>query len=490
MGELRPTVQQIPLAEVCRVLRVPPKQGTVSGLTIDSRQVQAGDLYAALPGERTHGANFVSQAIEKGAVAVVTDLEGAHIIGPTSVPVLTVPYPREALGALARCIYAGPRPQLIGVTGTNGKTTTTHCVEATMRAAGVPTAVIGTLGVRFDVLHDYSGRTTPEAPALHAALQAVAEAGAYMAAMEVSSHALALHRVDGLRFDVAVFTGLSQDHLDFHPTMDDYFTAKARLFDPQMSRLAVINIDDEWGQRLAESVVIPTVTYAVTRPADWTARDVKVGPDGLTRFVAVGPENETSVTLAMPGGFNIANALASMAAAHLLEVDLAAAAPGLADVRVPGRFERVPNDRTIAAFVDYAHTPDAVTRVLGVARNVTSGKLIAVLGCGGDRDPHKRPLMGAAAAAIADVVIVTDDNPRSEDPALIRASMMAGIPRSVVAEEIGDRAQAIRRAVALAQPGDCVMVLGKGHEVGQEIAGVMHPFDDRDELAAALVGRP
>ena len=399
------------------MLRVPAKPGTVSGLTIDSRQVQAGDLYAALPGEHTHGANFAVQAIANGARAIVTDLEGAHIIGTTTVPVITVPYPREALGALARCIYAGPRPRLVGVTGTNGKTTTTHCIEATTRAAGVPTAVIGTLGVRFDALHDYSGRTTPEAPALHAALQTVAESGAAIAAMEVSSHALALHRVDGLRFDVAVFTGLSQDHLDFHPTMEDYFAAKARLFDPQVSRLAVINIDDEWGQRLAASVVIPTVTYAVTRPADWTARDVEVGADGLTRFVAVGPEGDTSVALAMPGGFNVANALASLAAARLLDIDVETAAQGLAGVRVPGRLERVPNERTIAAYVDYAHTPDAVTRVLGVGRNVTSGRLITVLGCGGDRDPHKRPLMGAAAAAIADVVIVTDDNPRSEDPA-------------------------------------------------------------------------
>lgn len=486
MGELRPTVRAIPLADVCRALHVPSKPGDVSGLTLDSRQVQAGDLYAALPGEHAHGAQFARQAIAAGAVAIVTDLPGAQLVGAVDVPIITVPHPREALGVLAQRIYNGPRPRLIGVTGTNGKTTTTHCIEAALRAVGTPTAVIGTLGVRFESLHHYSGRTTPEAPALHAALQAVAEAGASMASMEVSSHALALHRVDGLRFDVGVFTGLSQDHLDFHITMEDYFQAKARLFDPQVSARAVVNIDDDWGRRLVGMTAIETLTYALNVDADWTARDITARTDGMTEFTAVGPHGEVPVLLSMPGGFNVANALAALATCATTGFDVDAAARGLANVRVPGRFESVPNARGIAAFVDYAHTPDAVARVLDVARQAVPGRVIAVLGCGGDRDPLKRPLMGAAAVSHADLVIVTDDNPRSEDPAGIRAAVLRGTNSSATVEEIGDRAAAISRAVELAKAGDCIMVLGKGHETGQEIAGVVHPFDDRAVLAHAV----
>lgn len=469
---------------MCRLLRIPGKHGIVTGLSLDSRSVQAGDLYAALPGEHTHGARFAPQSIAAGAAAILTDPTGAQMLGNSDVPVLVVPFPREVLGSLATLVYPGPRPRLIGITGTNGKTTTTYCVEAAARAAGVPTAVLGTLGVRFGTIASNPGRTTPEAPVLHAALQRVAEAGAKAAAMEVSSHALALHRVDGLRFDVAAFLGLSQDHLDFHHSMEDYFEAKARLFNPGRSDRAIINIDDEWGARLARETVLEHETYAVTRDADWTATDVAVG--AVTRFVLRGPGLECPVALAMPGGFNIANAIAALASAHALGLDPAVAAEGLSNVHVPGRFESIANDRGIAAYADYAHTPDAVGRVLDVARGVTAGRLIAVIGCGGDRDPLKRPLMAAAAVDRADVVIVTDDNPRSEDPAAIRAAMLRGVPAGAHVEEIGDRAAAIARAVHMAKPGDCIMVLGKGHETGQEIAGVLHPFDDRDVLRRAL----
>ena len=251
--ELRPIKTSTPLANVCKVLHLPPKQGTVTGFTLDSRAVRSGDLYAALPGEHTHGANFAAQAIAAGAAAIVTDMAGAQIIGDVAVPVLVVPVPREALGAVANCVYSGPRPRLVGVTGTNGKTTTTHGIAAVADAVAVPTAILGTLGVRFRDVATASGRTTPEAPELHAALQAVAESGAEVAAMEVSSHALALHRVDGLRFEVAVFLGLSQDHLDFHHTMREYFEAKARLFDARVSRRAVIK--DRKSTRLNSSHV-------------------------------------------------------------------------------------------------------------------------------------------------------------------------------------------------------------------------------------------
>lgn len=486
MAELRPAHRSVELAAVCRALHVPSKPGSVTGLTLDSRAVVPGDLYAALPGAHTHGATFAAQAVAAGAQAIVTDFEGAAIIGDVDVPVLTVPLPREVLGALAAVVYNGARPRLVGVTGTNGKTTTTHCIAAVADAAGAPTAVIGTLGVRFRELNAYSGRTTPEAPAVHATLQCVAEAGADVAAMEVSSHALELHRVDGLRFDVAVFLGLTQDHLDFHGSMEAYFAAKSRLFEPGRSARAVINVDDDWGRRLAAGTHIETVTYGVSGAADWTARDIVVGTDGRTQFTAVGPGRTLAVSMSMPGGFNVANALAALAVGDGLGLELERGVHGLADVHVPGRFEYIANDRGIAAYADYAHTPDAVERVLAVARGATRGRLIAVLGCGGDRDPLKRPLMGAAAAAAADLVIITDDNPRSEDPASIRAAMLAGIADRMHVEEIGDRASAISRAVKLAHPGDCIMVLGKGHETGQEVAGVMHPFDDRDVLREAM----
>ncbi len=484
MTELRPHPSSVSLAAVCRSLGVPPVDGLVSGVSLDTQLVQAGDLFAALPGARTHGARFADAAVRAGAVAVLTDAAGAALLTDIAVPVLVVDDPRAQLGEVARAVYPGPRPRLIGVTGTNGKTTTTHCIAAAAAAAGIPTAIVGTLGVRFGALSSYSGRTTPEATSLHASLAACAEAGAAAAAMEVSSHALALHRVDGLGFEVAAFLNLTQDHLDFHGTMEAYFEAKAALFAPERAGHAVVCIDDGWGRALAERTSLPVTT--VGRDAQWDAEDVRILDGGGTRFIARGPHGRTEVTMPLPGGFNVTNALVALACVDALGAGLDEAARGIASVSVPGRFERVPNERGIAAFVDYAHTPDAVERVLQVARASTRGRLIAVLGCGGDRDAAKRPHMARAAAAIADAVIVTDDNPRSENPAAIRRAMLEGVPGAVHVRELGDRAEAIAEAVALAGAGDCVMVLGKGHETGQEIAGVVHPFDDRDALRQAL----
>lgn len=486
MTELRPVRQTVALAEICRHLRIPAVEGEVTGLTLDTRLVQPGDLYAALPGANTHGAHFAAAALTAGAAAILTDADGAAIIGDVGVPVLVDPDPRAQLGLLATIVYPGRRPSLIGITGTNGKTTTAHCVAAVAEAAGVQTAILGTLGIHFRELNDCSGRTTPEAPSLHAALAAIAEAGAGLAAMEVSSHALALHRVDGLVFDVAVFLGLTQDHLDFHPTMEDYFAVKSRLFTERHSRRAVINVDDAWGVQMVGTCAVPCTTYGLAESADWHPRDIVVDDSGRTHFTAVGPGVELPVNLSMPGGFNVMNALAALASVSAIGLDVHAAVAGLEHVYVPGRFERVNNLRGLGAYVDYAHTPDAVTRVLDVAREATRGRLITVLGCGGDRDAAKRPLMGAAAAQESDIVIVTDDNPRSEDPAAIRRAVLDGAGTSAGVHEIGDRAAAITFAVEMAVPGDCIMVLGKGHETGQEIGGVLHPFDDRVELRRAL----
>lgn len=488
MPELRPEPVRVPLADVCRTLGVPEQSGVVSGLALDTSCVMAGDLFAALPGARTHGARYAQQAVALGATAILTDAAGAALLDRVTVPVLVVAEPRAQLGALALRIYAAARPRLVGVTGTNGKTTTTYCIAAAAEAAGLPTAVVGTLGVHFRELHHYSGRTTPEAPTLHAALAAMAEAGAEWGAMEVSSHALSLHRVDGLSFAVSAFLGLSQDHLDFHGSMEQYFLAKSRLFEADRSQRAVVNVDDDWGRRLVQGISIPFATYGLSPHADWTARDVTIDGQGSTHFTAVGPQGGVPVIMPLPGSFNVANALAALSAVDAMNGDIMVAARGLRDVRVPGRFERIENLRGIAAYVDYAHTPDAVTRVLEVARAATSGRLIAVLGCGGDRDQAKRPLMGRAAAALADLTIITDDNPRSEDPAEIRRQVRAELTGDPWVWEIGDRATAIGAAVAEARAGDCVMLLGKGHEAGQEIAGVVYPFDDRVELSRRLGG--
>lgn len=484
MTELRPHPAPVPLAAVCRVLGIPAVAGSVTGVSLDTALVRPGDLFAALPGARTHGARFAEQAIRAGATALLTDPSGAALLTQVPVPVLVVDDPRARLGDVALAVYPGARPRLVGVTGTNGKTTTTHCIAAAAGAAGVPTAVIGTLGVHFGAMSSYSGRTTPEATSLHATLAALAEAGADAAAMEVSSHALSLHRVDGLGFEVAAFLNLTQDHLDFHGTMEDYFAAKAALFDSARAQRAVVCIDDPWGRRILETSTIPAVT--VGEGGDWRAERVRSLDDGGSRFTAHGPHGSVEVTMPLPGGFNVTNALVALACAEVLGCSLDDAARGISTVSVPGRFERIENVRGVAAFVDYAHTPDAVDRVLRVARQATRGRLIAVLGCGGDRDAAKRPHMAAAAAALADAVIITDDNPRSEDPAAIRRAMRDGVPGAPHVQEIGDRAEAIAQAVSMARAGDCVMVLGKGHETGQEVAGVVHPFDDRDALRRAL----
>lgn len=474
----------------------------VTGVTLDSRAVRPGDLYAALPGFRTHGARFAGQAVAAGAAAILTDPAGVGLLDDPGVPVLVVDDPRGVLGELAAWLYGRPGDALAmtGITGTNGKTTTSYLLDAALRADGRLTGVIGTVATQIgdDVLP--AERTTPEAPDVHALLAVMRQRGASAVTLEVSSHALTLGRVDGLRFGLAVFTNLSQDHLDFHGDMEAYFEAKATLFAPVRAAAALVCVDDPWGQRMAErarAAGLPTTTLALDAAADWTASDVTPGERGSQEFAVHGPDGLVlSAGVGLPGRFNVANALLALAAAvhHGVPAEIAAAGiracPG-----VPGRMERVAADPERLALVDYAHTPDAVERALAAARAVTARRLLCVLGCGGDRDRDKRPLMGQIAAASADVLIVTDDNPRSESPATIRADMMAGVqhvPAASRAEvrEIGDRQEAIRTAVVLAGPGDTVLVLGKGHEQGQEVAGVVTPFDDRVALRAALATQP
>lgn len=473
----------------------PTTSAEVTGITHDSRAVRPGDLYAALPGARLHGADFVTQAAGLGAVAVLTDPTGADRAAATGLPVLVVEDPRGRMGELAATIYGHPGRDLlqIGITGTSGKTTTAYLVEGGLKTVR-STGLIGTVETRIGDERIKSERTTPEATDLQALFAVMLERGVDAVAMEVSSHALVLGRVDACVFDIAVFTNLSPEHMEFHSGMEDYFQAKAQLFTPLRSRQGVVNLDDEYGRRLAAEATVPVTTYSAEGhpDADWRAEDVEVGPMDST-FTAVGPKGEL-ITARSPlaGSFNVANTLAAIAALATAGLDPQLAADGIAAVPgVPGRLERVDAGQPYLAVVDYAHKTDAVESVLRALRKVTEGKVHVVLGCGGDRDTTKREPMGAAVARLADTAVLTSDNPRSEDPLAILATMLQGAA-SVPAHERGevqvfeDRAAAIAAAVARAQPGDTVLVAGKGHEQGQDIAGVVRPFDDRQVLREAI----
>lgn len=490
---LRPT----PLGELAARLGVePPGTAEVTGITHDSRAVRPGDVYAALPGARFHGADFAAQAAGLGAAAVLTDPAGAERAAATGLPVLVIEDPRARMGELAAEIYGRPGEDLlrIGITGTSGKTTTAYLVEGGLRAAGRATGLIGTVETRIGDERIKSERTTPEATDLQALLAVMRERGADAVTMEVSSHALVLGRVDGCVFDVAVFNNLSPEHMEFHSGMEDYFQAKAQLFTPRRSRRGVVNLDDAYGRRLAAEASVPVVTFSAEGhpDADWRAEDVEVGPLGST-FTVVGPEDERIAARApLPGPFNVANALAAVVTLAVAGLDPQTAADGVAAVPgVPGRLERVDAGQDYLAVVDYAHKTDAVESVLRSLRKVTRGRLHVVLGCGGDRDTTKRGPMGAAAARLADTAVLTSDNPRSEDPLGILAAMLAGAAEVPVHERgdvlvDADRAAAVAAAVARAEPGDTVLVAGKGHEQGQDIHGVVRPFDDRVVLRAAI----
>ena len=479
----------------------------VAGVTHDSRAVVPGDLYAALPGFTTHGAEFVAAAAAAGAVALLTDPTGAERCAATGLPVLVVDDPRGVLGQVAADIYGNPSHDLVvvGITGTNGKTTTSYLVDAGFRSAGHTTGLIGTVGTRIGDETVATTRTTPEATDVHALLAVMRERGVTAVTMEVSSHALVLGRVDGVRFAVAGFTNLTEDHLDFHDGMEDYFAAKASLFTAARSAAAVVCVEGEYGVRMAGCAAaegIPVTTYSTEGPATWMVEGVVPVPGGSV-MRALGPDGaDVPLEVRLPGEFNVSNALGALGLLVAAGVDPLTAADGIAACEgVPGRMERVADpdrSRGLFAYVDYAHTPDAVERALEAAREVAAARsgrrarVLVVLGAGGDRDPHKRFDMGRAAAEGADVVIVTDDNPRSEDPAAIRAEVLRGA-RSVAGEppgEVPDRLSAIGLAVARAGRGDVVLVLGKGHEQGQEVAGTVTPFDDRTALAEALEHDP
>lgn len=461
------------LAELLGTVHVGDGSVLIADVTHDSREAGPGTMFAAVRGFTRDGHEFVGDAVASGAVAVC--VEDADAAG--GAPALVVPSVRDVLGALAAAVHGRPseRLRVVGVTGTNGKTTVTHMVEAIASASGIQQAIIGTVGARINGKPYSVARTTPEATDFQRLLADMAARGVDVAAVEVSSHALALGRVAATSFAVGAFTNLSQDHLDFHADMEDYYRAKARLFD--QAEVAVVWVDDPAGARLADEVRIPVIRVGIESAADVRGIPVALTMTGST-FDASGPGGGARIHLSLPGRFNMANALVATGCATALGIDWDTIADGIGRIgAIPGRFEVVETRRACTVVVDYAHTPEGVRSVVDAVREIAAGgRVIAVVGAGGDRDRDKRPAMGAAAAA-ADVAVITTDNPRSEAPAEIVAAVAAGAGPDAVVEV--DRRVAIRRALDLAGAGDVVLILGKGHERTQEIAGVFHPFDDR-----------
>ncbi|HEX9079887.1 MAG TPA: UDP-N-acetylmuramoyl-L-alanyl-D-glutamate--2,6-diaminopimelate ligase [Desulfuromonadaceae bacterium] len=479
----------------------------ITALACDSRMVRPGTLFFALTGAVTDGHRFIGQALAAGAVAVV--LEDAAC-APSHVPWVRVDDGRLAMARMAAAFYGDPtaRLPLIGITGTNGKTTTTYLIEAILAAAGIPAAVLGTISYRFGATTMGASHTTPESIELQAAFRDLATAGAKAFVMEVSSHALEQRRVDGCHFDVGIFSNLTRDHLDYHGTMEQYLESKQRLFSELLAptegkprRRAAINMDDPYGPRVAERSACPVITYGIDTG---DVRTIEVGSSvaGI-RGTLVTPKGDIPFSSHLLGRFNLSNILAAAAAGIALDLDLAAIKAGIeGHATVPGRLERVENRRGVTCLVDYAHTGDALENVLTTLKEIAGARIITVFGCGGDRDPGKRPIMGRIAAELSDLAIVTSDNPRTEDPALILEQIRAGILPLGVREYTGDelsggfaaqgfvmlenRRAAIRLAASLARPGDIVLLAGKGHEDYQIIGKTKHHFDDREEAAAAF----
>ena len=460
----------------------------VTGITLSSNSVQAGDLFVALPGEKTHGAEYAAEAISRGAAAVLTDAAGAAKI--SGVPVIVSSNPRRAAGVISAWFYSEPMRDLysVGVTGTNGKTTVTTLLHQIMSLAGRESGLIGTVETRIGDEVIASKRTTPESSDLQALSAIMRERHMRNLVMEVSSHAIALERIRGSHFAVVAFTNLSQDHLDFHKTMDAYFAAKAKLFSFEFADLAVINIDDAYGVKLKEITELPVMTVSRhDQSATW--HFASITRDYVGAHVAIRGSGGILIEgkVHLHGGYNFDNLLMAVAIATesgIDPIDIAAILPQLTGA--VGRLESVRLGQNFTALVDYAHSPDAVTRVLETAHEISDGRVIAVLGCGGDRDASKRALMGKALLEGADVAIFTSDNPRSEKADAILVQMTLGLDIAEPSAVIEDRAEAIKAAVNEANEGDLVIVLGKGHEKGQEISGVVHPFDDRIELAKAI----
>ncbi len=477
------------LGEIAAALRdvtsVTEPHVIVRSVTHDSRKVVPGSLFVAITGATSDGHQFIESAVRAGAVAVLAER-------PTDADVgcIIVPDSRAAMAWAARAVYGNPDEDLtiVGITGTNGKTTVSHMCESIWRCAGWKSGVIGTLGARIDGQPVALERTTPESSDLQELLASMRDVGVDVVAMEVSSHAMELHRADAVSFDAVAFTNLSQDHLDFHGDMAAYFAAKAALFDTDRALRGIINIDDAYGRRLAEMSTVPGVTVGESADADFRFVDVAGTSEG-TRFVLEYDDRRVALAIPVIGAFNVANATLAAAIAISLDTPIDAITRGLASLPVvDGRMEVIEHSGPFTVIVDYAHSPGAISEVLQAARSVAVGKVIAVIGAAGDRDRDKRALMGAAAVRFADLVIITSDNPRSEDPEVIAGEVQRGADTTPGANAVTviERGEAISVALEAAEPGDIVLILGKGHEQGIERLGVTEPFDDRTAARAAL----
>jgi UDP-N-acetylmuramoyl-L-alanyl-D-glutamate--2,6-diaminopimelate ligase len=470
---------------------------SVTGVSLDSQTVDPGDLFAALPGRNSHGAEYVAQALRNGAVAVITDSAGfeicRHVTEPLAVPIMIVDQPRNKLGDLCARIYGQPPMTLIGITGTNGKTTTSYMVVEGAKAAGFKTGMIGTLATFIGDIQLPSIRTTPEAPEIFRLLAQMHRDGVEVVVMEVSSIAIAEHRIDGLHFDVVGFTNLSHDHLDYHGSMENYAEAKGQLFTSKYARKGVVTINDQWGKSIFAQNHIPLQSLYFAGPDEncVTSSDWFATQDLLGNVQLRDPHGKNwEFKVLSPGTTNAINSILAIALLQNIGCDIAAVMHGVGDSLVPGRGELVTSLNDVQVFVDYAHSPDAIESFLLGLRDRTGGKIITILGAGGNRDKLKRPDMGINAAKYSDLVIITDDNPRDEEPQGIRAEIVRGVRevRGSRWEEIADRRAAISRALEIAVSGDAIAILGKGHESSIEFNSQLIPFNDA-EVVMELVSR-
>jgi len=464
-------------------------QVIVRGMSMDSRHVQPGDLYACVPGFQVDGHDFAASAVTSGAVALVVER-----FLPLDVPQIKVSNVRQVMGTLAAIVYGHPSEELelVGVTGTNGKTTITYLIEKIGIKHGKKVGLIGTLGSRIDGRDIPGERTTPEAIEVQKLLGDMVAEGVSLAVMEVSSHALALGRVAGCEFDVGIFTNLTQDHLDYHKTMEDYLSAKSLLFsdlygNKPVKKISILNGDDPVFMELSQASVASVVSYGIHNVVDYRAQNVEVTPKGV-HFQVCFSEGIQDIWYATPGFFSVYNALAAFAWGVERGYVPSSVAEALAEISgVPGRFESVRQGQPFQVIVDYAHTPDGLENVVRTARDFTTGRLLTVFGCGGDRDRSKRPLMGEVASQWSDFLFVTSDNPRTEDPDQIIKEILTGVS-GVDIVALRDRREAIWSACRLAKPGDTILIAGKGHETYQIFGTEVHPFDDREVAREALRG--
>ncbi len=472
----------------------PSLETEITGIAYDSRKVEAGNIFVALKGLKDDGKNYIQEVKEKGAVAIATEEKI-----DTPLPLILVSDCRLALAQLAANFYGHPSEELllIGVTGTNGKTTVTYLIESILNSAGEKTALLGTINYRIGKEVFSSGLTTPESADLQRILAEIREKNIKNVIMEVSSHALSQKRIYGCNFDIAIYTNLSPEHLDFHQTMENYFLAKTKLFTEMSSgvkknfpKFAIINLDCPWGEKIIDLVKIPVITYSIKKKSDFRADEIKLEEKGIS-FILTTPQGKYSVYLPLLGKYNISNALAALAATNALGIDLEKIIPALGRVNsIPGRLERIDLGQPFAIVVDYAHTPDALKNVLVTLGELKKGQIITVFGCGGDRDRSKRPLMGEIAAQLSDKVIITTDNPRSEKPEKIALDIEVGIRRigKDNYQVILDRKEAIKEALLRAGADDLVLVAGKGHENYQIFAGHTIHFSDKEVVAELLPG--